>query len=54
MVNGRNVSIMREMHHLKEWGHDNFHSINIVPPKEKIKFKGVMDYHNINTYSFPS
>jgi hypothetical protein len=40
LFNGKNVSIMREMHYLKEYGHNIFHSINIVPPMDKIKFQG--------------
>jgi hypothetical protein len=52
--NGHNVSIMRELHHSKECGRNNFHSINIVPLEEKIKIQRALDYHHINTNIFPS
>ena len=54
MVNSHNVSIVRERYHSKECGHDNFHDIDIVLPKDQIEIQGDLDYHKINTYNFPS
>ena len=37
MINGQNSPIMGKMDHSKECGNYNFHGVNIISSKEKIK-----------------
>jgi hypothetical protein len=54
LIDSHNLSIMRERYNSKESGHDNYHGIDIISPKEKIKIQWVVDYHSINIDGFPS
>ena len=54
LINGDNVSIVGEMHHSKECGHDSLCSINVIMSKEEIEVQWALHQHDINKDSFPS